>query len=391
MARKSAGRGAFMSIRMLNGLVLPSRPEFKREIVSQPQCRTGNFDNEYDFYTLIYDAFYSVSRGALCLICPPLLNLESIFRGGEWRADGKRLHIASMHPHKRFVEVWMRTQGAPRSLSFKFGDVEASIPIQRSEPSLFANMRCAVVKSRNNDLRWLRDWTQYHVKVHGLEGVILFDHGSDLYDVEDVEETFLSVAGIKSALVIPSPYRFGPTTDNNALFLQVAELNIARLRFLTLADAVLICDIDELVCPSPDGSVFETTRKSLLGYTLFHGSWRYPEVSDPASPRLHQHHMLKRLGEPDCQTKYCVRPRGPVGAIHWDIHASVRGSLKPMLVTPKLHYLHCYGISTGWKIDRSRVQRQNLVADREAASIMDLVFAPDQVRAATTALPLAAS
>jgi hypothetical protein len=370
-----------MTIRTLNGLVLPSRAEFKREIVSRPELRSGNYNDEYDFHTLVYDVFYSVDRGALCLICPPLLNLKSIFRGAEWRAGSKRLQIASMHSHKRFVEVWMAADAGSRSLNFSFGDVEAEIPILRSEPWLFANMRSAMVKSRNNDLRWIRDWTDYHVKVHGLEGVVLFDHGSDLYAIEEVEETILSVAGVRRALVIPSPYRFGPTTDNDALFLQVAELNIARLRFLARAAGVLICDLDELVCPSPDGSVFETTRKSLLGYSLFHGSWRYPEARDPGARRLHLHHTLKRPGEGDCQTKYCVRPRGPVGRVHWDIHASLRGSLKPMLVTSKLHYWHCYGVSTGWKVDRSRVDPQDLAIDQEAAQIMRDIFSTRQPRA----------
>lgn len=371
-----------MSIRTLNGLVLPRRPEFTRDIVSIPERRTANFNDEYDFHTLFYDAFYVQRRDALCLICPPLLNLEKIFRSAQWRADGRRLRIAALYPHKRFVEVWMRGAAkAPRELRFTFDDVDARAAVSPGESELFAGLRCGVVKSRNNDLNWIRDWAEYHVKVHGLEGVLLFDHGSDRYGVEDVEATLLSVPGVKRACVIPSPYPFGPTTDDNALFLQVGELNIARLRFFARAAGVLVCDIDELVAPSPDGSVFETARKSFLGYALFHGSWRYPETHDGEDgPRLHREHVLKRVGQPDCQTKYCVRPQGLSGAAHWDIHGSIRGSLKPLLVTSRLHYWHCYGVSTGWKVDRSDVQQAGLALHAHTAAVMSDVF-PAPVRA----------
>lgn len=373
-----------MSIETLNGFTLPPRPVFARDVVSRPERQTGNFRDEYDFHTLFYDAFYSRSRGALCLICPPLLNLKPLFCGGQWSTDGKPLRISALHAHKRFVEVWMRGVVAPREVRFRNRDIDARIPVSPEEPNLFAGLNCVVTKSRNNDLRWIRDWADYHVKVHGLEAVILFDHGSDRYTVQDVEETLLSVPGIKRAVVIPSPYPFGPTTDDNALFLQVAELNIARLRFLSRAAGVLVCDIDELIAPTSEGSVFEIARRSLLGYALFKGSWRYPDVEDGDPMRAHSDHTLRRIGQPDCSTKYCIVPSGLAGAVHWDIHGAIRGTLKPHLVTSRLHYWHCYGISTGWKIDRSDVNHHNMARDTQMAAVMDQVFAPTAHAAAPT-------
>lgn len=363
-----------MAIRALSGLVLPNRPEFKRDIVSRDELRVGAFNAEYDFNTLVYDAFYVPERGATALICPPLLNLKHVFRGADWREGPTKLRLAAMLEHKRWVEVWMRGARLGRDIAFEYDDFDARITPSHCEPELFSGLCCALTKSRNNDLRWLWDWADYHARVHGLEGVVLFDHMSDRYTAADVEATLSSVPGIRSVCVIESAYPFGPTNDNNALFLQVAEMNIARLRFLPRAAGVLCVDIDELVAPSPDGSVFATARKSPLGYALFRGSWRYPQPAAKSRPRLHRDHVLRREGERDCQTKYCIRPKGLFGNVHWDIHGSVRGFLKPRLVTTKLHYWHCWGISTSWKNDRGEARGEGLVVDEPLAHFLNSAF-----------------
>ena len=54
------------------------------------------------------------------------------------------------------------------------------------------------------------------------------------------------------------------------------------------------------------------------------------------------------------------------------------------LVMSKLHYWHCYGISTGWKIDRSDVNHHNMARDTQMAAVMDQVFAPTAHAAAPT-------
>lgn len=69
----------------------------------------------------------------------------------------------------------------------------------------FRGLRCAVLKSRNNDLAWVMDWAKYHVIVHGLEGLIFFDNGSDRYAVEDVSRTLLEVDILQTVRVLSAP------------------------------------------------------------------------------------------------------------------------------------------------------------------------------------------
>ncbi len=365
----------------LNGLVLPPRAEFRRDIVSREELRGGDFHDKYDFHTLVYDAFYVPSRRATALICPPLLNLEPIMREARWSANGQPLRITALYPHKRFVEVWLRGADNPAELQFEYGDVKATIPVARAEPEAFENLRCVVTKSKNNDLLWIKDWAHYHVKTHGLEGVVLFDNASDRYSAEDVEAALNEVQGLKRVHVISAPYTFGPYSDSNARFLQVAMLNIARLRLLSKAAGVLSIDIDELVTPSPDGSVFETARRSPIGYTLFIGGWRYPEPGAEQALVRHQDHIYRQKKEKlwswearSGTTKYCICPKALAGIIHWDIHGSVRGSLKPLLVTKKVRFLHCRAISTSWKYDRKLPDRDALTIDQGAVAAYQAGF-----------------
>ena len=58
----------------------------------------------------------------------------------------------------------------------------------------FAGRNCLVTLSRNNDLRWIRDWAAFHVREHGAEALLLFDgQPQGAYDkaLEFVTELFI--------------------------------------------------------------------------------------------------------------------------------------------------------------------------------------------------------
>ena len=264
--------GAAVTISSLNGLTLDAK--YRRDANIASVAAETDFAQHYDFRTLFYDAFHVSHKRAVCLICPPLLNFKPSVQRARFRDAGGALRGPAIHSHKRFSEVWLSHASGSGRLNLGFDGEPLSAQISPDENQSFANLNCAVIKSKNNDLQWIYDWADYYVKVHNLQGLVFFDNCSDKYDLPDIAATLAKVAGLRRAVVVSAPYTFGVYAFNDTLFLQVALLNIARLRFLARARAVLCVDLDELVAPMSEGSVFDATVATLLGYLLFEGRWR---------------------------------------------------------------------------------------------------------------------
>jgi hypothetical protein len=366
-----------MTIASLNAMILPSECGYRRDDYAPKEFQPEEYQSRYDARTLIYDAIHFPGLRRICLICPKLLNLEALIRTGTFSSSAGNHAISRIWRHKRYDEVWLKCSGSPDRLRFTHGDLALESGLSAQDKDTFAGLNCAVLKSRDNDLKWIHDWADYHVKVHGLQGLIFFDNDSSQYSPEDVERTLQSVSGLRQVVVISAPFSFGPFAlgkhRHNSVFLQVALLNIARLRFFRKARAVLTTDLDELVAPTPEGSIFETTKRSLLGYTLFRGRWRDPAVFDAPSVR-HADHFY-RPGEDKCPaTKYCICPGGVFGLSHWEVHGAVRGFLKDAMTSDRVHYWHCRRITTNWKSKRKNADPGGLAIDEELEALLGRVY-----------------
>lgn len=369
----------FMSIASLNGLKLPEEKRFRRNINIPDEGLGEDFFQNYDFHTLFYDAFYVARKRAICLICPALLNLGTAVRKGVFSANGRVLKVKSISNYKRYSEVWLRCPEKPDRLQFEYDGFKTGIEIASDEIAAFAGLNCAVIKSKDNDLLWIKDWAEYHVKIHGLQGLVFFDNNSSIYEVDNIVESLRSVKGLKKFCVIPTPYSFGVYSHHETRFLQVGLLNIARLRFLSEASAVLSVDIDELVAPTPEGSVFTSTKRSLLGYLLFRGRWR--EVGEVEAGQIvrHSDHIYRLKNDLVKSTKYCICPTRIFGLSHWDIHGAVRGFLKDFMVTNRFEYWHLRQISTSWKYSRN-VQHNALLPAADTANAFRQAFGTEVAR-----------
>jgi len=358
----------------LNSIVLPSHDEFKRHYVVPVNLRDANSDNQYDFHTLVYDAFYIPSKRAICLICPRLFNFEEVIRKGTFTAEGEKLRIASIWNFKRYSQIWIRCRRYPAHLGFQHGSFHTTIQVSQEQKDLFRGLNCAILKSKNNDLRWIKDWAHYHVHVHGLQGLIVFDNASNRYEPQDVLETLQNVPGLRSVQVIPTPFTYGCKHRGETKFLQVGILNIARLRFYVSAAAVLCTDVDELVGPVGENGIFAATRHSPLGYQLFRGRWLDSVPRKSGEAARHSDHVYRRLDDRSPSTKYCIDPQGFCRFSHWDVHGAVRGFLKNILTTSKIEYWHCRQINTNWQYDRSHSPEHRLEHDRTAEDVLGKVF-----------------
>ena len=129
-------------------------------------------------------------------------------------------------------------------------------------------------------------------------------------------------------------------------------INVARLRFLSHARAVLNADIDELVW-TQGLTVFDKVVKGYLGFAAFPGEWRYPgQGLEP--PAAHTDHDHICDGTRPCPPKYCIVPRGPLGWLSWDVHGLSRLPFKRRFLRSDVGFLHCARTTTDWKSARAR-------------------------------------
>ncbi len=370
-------------------IALPEGSELARTPPRPPEFRMPDYEQKFDYRSLIYDVFHY--HGDIAAIGPPLLNLKEPARSFAYCAHGRplRAYFSDMNRMSRWVfkdasklylPRWIRgrrplTRRSPAdllrlmkardrhqpqpfpggTLTISFGKEEgASAPIGANMRHLFANRRCLLTKSKNNDLRWIRDWVKFHVKAHRADAALIYDNGSDRYAPREILDALAGIAGLEAAVVVEWPFKWGVHGDDFGIwdsdFAQHGILEHARWRFLEFARGVVYQDVDELALS--DRSIFEIAEQSKTGTVLYEGRWIEhvtPERSAPAAAR--PRHADFRYFRPDvapASTKWCTVPSRNKRSRQWRVHW-----IKPAEKTKEIKLRHFRAISTGWKHDRS--------------------------------------
>lgn len=338
----------------------------------------GEDPARYDDTTLWYDAIWH--RGTLRLICPRLHGLRDLMAAGTLMLDGvpvKRLRITQQERHE-IVRIPARRK--PERVHLEVAGQEIGSGVSDTQDgAAFAGQNTGLLLSRNNDLAWIEDFARYHVHLHGMQSVLFFDNGSDLYGPDDIFGA-LARGGLSQATLVsaPMPYRAQGVTQMGKSsfeggFLQLALLNIARLRFLRQARAVLQCDVDELVWTDDGASIFDRAVRHPLGIVRFNGAWRYPAPQEGREQIRHADHICARAVPDMCPTKYCLRPRGPLFWASWSVHRLNKLRQRTTVPHNRAGFWHCRQITTAWK---SKVRLQgadDLRPDPEIRSRLDAV------------------
>lgn len=333
----------------LASIVLPEALGLRRDRIVPAKLRGEGFDARYDFRTLVYDAVEAPGEGVR-LYCPKLLNFEALLRAADFRLDGVAVRPGRVRRFERYDVVVL--PGPAGLLSIGLDGWRQEVAVSPLEREAFAGRNCLVTLSRNNDLRWIRDWAAFHVREHGAEAVLLFDNASTLYGPAEIAASLAEVDGLRAIRVVPVPFLFGPQASKRmkfrANFLQAALLNLARFRFLADARAVLHCDVDELVFREGGASIFDATVASPAGFLRFAGEWRYPDPASQAVP-LHRDHFRRTPAPRRCPPKYCIVPAGPMRAKSWATHGLHGVLFGWRFLDERFQFLHCFGISDFWK------------------------------------------
>lgn len=347
----------------------------RRQPIRDISLRGADFDEKFDDDTLFFDAFQSGENGGLVLVGPPFFNLAPLLEdlkvfafpsGGECPR-----RVATLD---RAVRIYVAApEGTSRlKLTSALGSFE--IEAQPSGAAFFAGRRVLLTLSKDNRLEWIQDWIRYHRDVHGADAALIYDNGSTAYDLNALAEAVDNVAGLKSAMIVSWPFKYGPiglgagggAWDSD--FCQSGALEHARWRFLAKAASVMNGDIDELVVGPDRSGVFAAAESSLGGVISYHGYWRYGVRGGgyEAPPQINARHrdfpvrmrpetrwkIFKSYGD-RCKRKWVVVPSRCPERSQWKVHKISKWIFAnpPSLRTS---FRHFHSINTNWMYKRDR-------------------------------------
>lgn len=348
-------------------LALPAGADIKRESVRPVAFREPAHEQEFDSSTLLYDAFVlRHERGShLVFIGPPFFNLFPLFCSSKICGRPMASTISNYYQRDRCSEVWIAKWNS-ETVELEFGFGSYRLALQASANDIYKGRRVLYTLSKNNEVRWIIDWIEFHNRLHGADAVLIYDNASSLYTGEELEQSLREVFPRLEVNVVHWPYKYGPRgnprdTGWDSDFCQAGAFQDARFRFLGLASSVLNCDIDELVLSSREESIFEATERRRGGCTMFTGQW-ISNVTAPNQASLHsgshfRHSDFRYLERgASCPMKWCVVPRRCNVEAQWGTH-TVFGKDVALCYSSGFSYRHFRGVSTNWKYERGRPEK----------------------------------
>jgi len=388
----------------------PKSHALKRE---PPQISTDNlpenFTKQFDEHTLFYDVIGH--QNSVYIFCPRLMNLYELISHSLFYANGQKVSFhLSTYGERLHLIVLNGVSAEKIRIVNRYFDRE--LRVSQTNYPCFKGKNCLVTLSKNNPLNWIQDFVNYHVHEHAADAILLFDNGSSEYNLAELNHA-LAETNIESFLVVSAPFPYGPVlVDRNQQlqFLQIGLLNIARLRFLSEAKAVLSLDIDELVQPARQ-SIFKQTAQKTSGFLRFFGRWRYtkgvryeqithadhhylqtpPKNHVPVTERSDKkHHKTSETQKiyTVCPPKYCYVPSKLPIKIPLDIHGFsisntlLRKAVHFWVTTRKQCFWHLSGLTTNWKGKRPDT-RAYLSLDPELKDTFDRLVKENVLRPAS--------
>ena len=326
-------------------------------------------ETRYDATTLWYDAIQTGNR--VELICPRLRNFAALVRGGQWKINGNPVASPRIRNFYRHSIVRLNCPDVAETVTVETEGMHLTSGVAQVDTGRFAGRNVEMLISKDNDLEWIHDKLRNHVRHHGLEGVLFFDNASTAYSHEEIGKA-IKDAGVGAALLVPADYPWGPLNKrrrHSELYLQTSVYNVARIRWLSTARAVMRMDVDETLTPPPEGqpSVFDCAANSRFGYVQFDGLMRFPaRTKEP--PFQFADHVWRRGDDPEGGGNWCVVPGGPLKRFQWRCHNLERFPLQFATKMKGHWYYDCQGITTGWKDAKRFRPDEELILDPQASA-----------------------
>ena len=162
---------------------------------SPDKPRPEEFTRGFDDRTLFYDCFWHMDGERILLVGPPPYGID--YKGATFiaRPSGTQL---TARLHASISVMITELSGAPAGTTAIDATVAGetlSLPVQSNSCADLAGRKLLFSINKNNDLAWIREWVEYHARVHGTDAVILVDNGSTRYEPRADSRSYLVRAG----------------------------------------------------------------------------------------------------------------------------------------------------------------------------------------------------
>lgn len=372
-----------------SSISLPEDGPLQRHARHPRRTRPQDFYRSFDARQLLYDVFWDHEGKRILAVGPAPRNLKVHLARARWLAmpSGQQLTVTI---HASISTMVVEMNGAPQGtseLQLQMDDMNWTVPVSENLQSRTAGSKILFTMNKNNDLVWIREWAEWHVKLHGTDTIFIFDNGSNLYDLEDIETVLEGVSGLTRYGVIDFRHKFGPIDPAVkidpywARFAQISSMNIVLRRLGRHAKGLLNLDIDELANAPEGRSLYDVVEHVGEGLLILPGRWVEPnKTSDGTGTGILSHsafsliHKDPKEGD-SSPVKWILDPkRDWVDKLnvhpywHW-----VRG--RPLFgksLMPEALFWHFRGINTGWKTNsRSKPRHPDteLTVDQELVKV----------------------
>ena len=387
----------------LSPLELKPEAGIRRTMPRPLHLRPPDYEEKFDSLTVFYDCFASADGEWRVLLGPPLLNLEtailpsfpSLF-GGESSSQARIVSPSTGDRDHSSAQLWFKSTQDSVDLPIA-GFRQKQIVVQPNESELFSGRKVLLTLSKDNEIRWIRDWVTFFARRHGCDAVLLYDNASTRHNTSEIHDAISSVPGIEATAVVSWPYKYGPQGSDSysdllreesespplpwdSHYCQPGMLEHARHRFLSDAEAVVNADIDELVLTKDGEPLFDLVRLSKTGYLRYRGHWI--ESATDANVRDQRHfHFYHRAKVParGYLWKWAVVPRRCPQDVSWLPHKISLMKSDPL--SSLVSYRHFRAISTGWKYSRDTTcvpSESEHAKDEELEAAMEILKLPEQ-------------
>lgn len=338
-----------------------------REIRSPEKPRPPEFRERYESRALVYDCFWHADGRRILLVGPPPMNLKPALAAARYVAQpsGQALKARYFPSLSTMITELSGAPAGTTALQMEVGGQQFELPVQPNHSEVFAGKRMLFAMSRNNELAWIREWAEWHARLHGTNALVFFDNGSTLYAAEEIEETLLGIDQLDHVTVHRWPYAFGMTDHALAInpywshFLQISSMSVVLRRYGAKAFGLLNCDPDELAATHSGRAIYDLLAEARRGLVVFRGQWIEAVAQPGVMPRRHRE-FVRRLKDPRAATsrpgKWVIDPKrdwferlDAHPYWHWLAGRPWFGKSMPK----DAFYRHFKGINTNWKEGRT--------------------------------------
>ncbi len=180
---------------------LDEASEIKRLPKQPHRQRDEKFLSAFDFTTLYYDCFWDQNAKDILCIGPTPTNLKPHYQKAVYRAMPSGKQVKAKHYFSLTV-MTTHLKDVPSdttAIEMHFAGERYLMPVQPNECDMFARENLMFTLSKNNDLKWIDFWADYHVRKQNVSTIILFDNGSDQYEIDDLLEKLAGIKGLKKS------------------------------------------------------------------------------------------------------------------------------------------------------------------------------------------------